>query len=171
MLLNVTFVKLLKSPKASWKMSLSLVGLPQNTIYLSEGFMVLEALWCACTELVLVFQWKLVCFPCRYQHQATCLDFYGVISVSKFEIPDVSVHNFMQAFVTSCKRSKTLCKRSKTSCKRSKTLCKQSKLYASGQKLDNCGQNFVQVVPVEKTSCKRSLSQNLRHDSGSTYLH
>jgi len=39
---------------------------------------------------------------------------YGVISVSKFKIPDASVHifmqavkNFMQAVKTSCKRSKT----------------------------------------------------------------
>jgi len=71
---------------------------------------------------------------------------YGVISVSKFEIPDASVRNFMQAV--------------KTSCKRSKTLCKRSKLHASGQKLYASGQNFLQAVKNfmqgVQTSCKRS---------------
>jgi len=40
---------------------------------------------------------------------------YGVISVSKFEIPDASVRNFMQAVKNFMQAVKTLCKRSKTS--------------------------------------------------------
>ena len=62
--------------------------------------------------------------------------FYGVISVSKFEIPDASVRNFMQAV--------------KNFMQAFKTLCKRSKLYASGQ-------NFMQaVMQGVQTSRKRS---------------
>ena len=66
--------------------------------------------------------------------------FYGVISVSKFEIPDASVRNFMQAvknFMQAVKNFmqgvKNFIQTVKTLGKRSKTLCKRSKLYASSQ--------------------------------------
>ena len=56
-----------------------------------------------------------------------------------------------------CQNSKSLMQAFVTSCKRSKTLCKRSKLHASGQKLYASGQNFTQAV---KTLYLQPKSQN-----------
>ena len=69
---------------------------------------------------------------------------YGVISVSKTDIPDASVRNFMQAFVTSCKRFKNFMQAVP------KLYASGPKLYASGPKLYASVRNFI------VTSCKRS---------------
>ena len=65
---------------------------------------------------------------------------YGVISVSKTDIPDASVRNFMQAFVTSCKRFKNFMQAVQN------FMQAVPKLYASGPKLYASVRNFMQAV-------------------------
>ena len=78
--------------------------------------------------------------PARAPCDLTFVINYGVISVSKTDIPDASVRNFMQAFVTSCKRFKNFMQAVQN------FMQAVPKLYASGPKLYASVRNFMQAV-------------------------
>ena len=73
--------------------------------------------------------------------------------MSKIDIPDASVRNFMQAVHNFMQVVQKKCKWFKLHASGSKTICKRSKRNASSWKLHASGINFMQVV---KTIRKRS---------------